>query len=187
MVGARQSSTFVGFGLKVGHSFPRLVIAQRRWMIGIRTALVNTRFLVGNRGLHNSLEDALEKDRRRRAESFITAVSRERDARYRRSGATACLQEPNVKETAGGLRDFHTALWLIHARHGYKRLDEARAHNLVSESEARKALRSYDFLWRVRNSAPADEKPKRCRWICKRFWPVNTDTNPEFTSSVPRS
>src|SRR6185369_2920390 len=119
----------------------------------LRTALVNTRLLAGNRGLHNSLEDALEKDRRRRAESFITAVIRDRDARYRRFGATACLQEPNVKETAGGLRDFHTALWLIYARHGYKRLDEARAHNLVSESEARKALRGYDFLWRVRNSA----------------------------------
>ena len=95
----------------------------------------------------------MEKDRRRRAASFITVVSRECDARYRRFGATACLQEPNVKETAGGLRDFHTALWLIYARHGYKRLDEARAHNLVSESEARKVLRGYDFLWRVRTSA----------------------------------
>jgi [protein-PII] uridylyltransferase len=142
-------------GLKVGHSFRTVgdCVTSALDDGHLRTALVNTRFLAGNKGLHNSLEDALEKDRRRRAASFITAVSREREARYRRFGATACLQEPNVKETAGGLRDFHTALWLIYARHGYKRLDEARAHNLVSESEARKALRGYDFLWRVRTSA----------------------------------
>lgn len=142
-------------GLKVGHSFRTVgdCVTSALDDGHLRTALVTTRFLAGNRGLHNSLDDALEKDRRRRADSFITAVSRDRDARYRRFGATVCLQEPNIKETAGGLRDFHTALWLIHARHGYKKLDEARAHNLVSESEARRALRGYDFLWRVRNSA----------------------------------
>ncbi|PYK08009.1 MAG: hypothetical protein DME65_15045, partial [Verrucomicrobia bacterium] len=88
----------------------------------LRTALVNTRLLAGNKGLHNSLHEALEKDRRRRAESFLTAVCREREARYARFGAAVCLQEPNIKETAGGLRDFQTALWLAHARHGYKTL-----------------------------------------------------------------
>ena len=142
-------------GIKVGHSFRTVgdCVTSALDDPHLRTALVNTRFLAGNRGLHNSLNEALEKDRRRRVDSFITAVGRERDARYVRFGATVCLQEPNIKETAGGLRDFHTALWLIHARHGYKKLDEARAHNLVSESEARKVLRAYDFLWRVRNSA----------------------------------
>src|SRR5258708_25064451 len=29
----------------------------------LRTALVNTRLLAGNKGLHNSLQEALEKDR----------------------------------------------------------------------------------------------------------------------------
>jgi [protein-PII] uridylyltransferase len=142
-------------GLKVGHGFRTVgdCIASALDDGHLRTALVHTRFLAGNRGLHNSLSDALEKDRRRHADSFITAVNRARDARCSRFGATVCLQEPNIKETAGGLRDFHTALWLIHARHGYRRLEEARAHNLVSESEARKALRAYDFLWRVRNAA----------------------------------
>ena len=36
----------------------------------------------------------------------------ERDERYRRHGGAVYLQEPNVKESAGGLRDVHTALWL---------------------------------------------------------------------------
>jgi [protein-PII] uridylyltransferase len=141
-------------GLTVGHGFRTVgdCIVSALDDPHLRTALVNTRFLAGNKGLHNSLCEALEKDRRRRVGSFLTAITRERDARYGRFGATICLQEPNIKESAGGLRDFHTALWMIHARHGFKTLHEARAHDLVSEAEARRALRAYDFLWRVRHS-----------------------------------
>ena len=109
--------------------------------------------MAGNKGLHKSLQDALEKDRRRRVASFLAAIRQERDARHARFGAAVCLQEPNIKETAGGLRDLHTAMWLVHARHGYKTLDAMRGRDLVSENEARKALRAYDFLWRIRHSA----------------------------------
>ena len=142
-------------GLAVGHSFRTVgdCVTTALDDPHLRTALVNTRLLAGNKGLHNSLQEALEKDRRRRVDSYLTTIRRERDARYGRFGAAVCLQEPNVKETAGGLRDFHTALWLAHARHGYKTLDEIRGHDLVSENEARKILRAYDFLWRVRHSA----------------------------------
>ncbi len=142
-------------GLAVGHSFRTVgdCVTTALDDPHLRTALVNTRLLAGNKGLHNSLHDALEKDRRRRADAFLTAIRRERDARYARFGASVCLQEPNIKESAGGLRDFHTALWLVHARHGYKTLDEMRGHDLVSENEARKVLRAYDFLWRIRHSA----------------------------------
>src|SRR5258707_1085621 len=142
-------------GLAVGHSFRTVgdCITTSLDDPHLRTALVNNRLLAGNKGLHNSLQEALEKDRRRRVNSFLSAIRRERDARHARFGAAVCLQEPNIKETAGGLRDFHTALWLVHARHGYKTLDEMRGRNLVSESEARKVLRAYDFLWRLRHSA----------------------------------
>lgn len=142
-------------GLAVGHGFRTVgdCVTTALDDPHLRTALVNTRLLAGNKGLHNSLREVLERDRRRRVESFLTVISRERDARYARFGAAVCLQEPNIKETAGGLRDFQTALWLAHARHGYKTMDEMRAHNLVSETEARKIFRAYDFLWRVRHSA----------------------------------
>ena len=124
-------------GLTVGHSFRTVGDSVTTALDDphLRTALVNTRLLAGNKGLHNSLQEALEKDRRRRVESFLTAMNREREARYAKFGAAVCLQEPNVKETAGGLRDYHTALWLAHARHGYKTLDELRAHGLVRRTK----------------------------------------------------
>jgi [protein-PII] uridylyltransferase len=142
-------------GLAVGHSFRTVgdCVTTALDDVHLRTAVVNTRLLAGNKGLYNSLQEALEKDRRRRVKPFLSAIQRERDARYAKFGGAVCLQEPNIKETAGGLRDFHTAVWVAHARNGYKTLAEMRAHDLVSESEARKIVRAYDFLWRIRHSA----------------------------------
>src|SRR5712672_1110603 len=142
-------------GLSVGHSFRTVgdCVTTALDDVHLRTAVVNTRLLAGNKGLHNSLQEALEKDRRRRVKSFLAAILQERDARYLKFGEVVCLQEPNIKETAGGLRDFHTGVWLAHAQHGYKNLAEMRAHDLISENEARKVLRAYDFLWRIRYSA----------------------------------
>jgi [protein-PII] uridylyltransferase len=141
-------------GLAVGQSFRTVgdCITTALDDTHLRTSVVTTRFLAGNKGLHNSLQEALEKDRRRRVNSFLTAIQRERETRYARFGGAVCLQEPNIKETAGGLRDFHTALWLAHARYGYRTLAEMRGHDLVSEDEARKVIRAYDFLWRIRYS-----------------------------------
>src|SRR5215831_18439945 len=118
-----------------------------------RTALVSTHLIAGNKALYNSLLEVLEKERRRHAESFIAAICRELEIRYRKFGRAVCLQEPNLKESAVGLRDYHTAIWLANARYGYRTLNELRAHELVSEVQARRVLKAYDFLWRVRQSA----------------------------------
>src|SRR5258708_36304182 len=73
-------------GLAVGHSFRTVgdCVTTALDDPHLRTALVNTRLLAGNKGLHNSLQEALEKDRRRRVNSFLSAIRRERDARHAR-------------------------------------------------------------------------------------------------------
>jgi len=159
---AEMKKTFENFlrllwdaGLTVGHSFRTVGDCATAGLNDphLRTALVSTRLIAGNKAMHNSLRDALEKDRRRHAESLIANICTELEIRYRKFGATVCLQEPNVKETAGGLRDYHTGIWLAYARHGYCTLNELRAHELICEAEARRVMRAYDFLWRVRHSA----------------------------------
>ena len=75
----------------------------------------------------------------------------ERDERYRRHGGSVYLQEPNVKESAGGLRDVHTALWLASARFGARTLRELedKGHLTAKERDATDA--ALTFIWRVRN------------------------------------
>src|SRR3989442_14086518 len=45
-------------------------------------------------------------------EQFLATTLAEREQRYRKHGASPYIGEPNVKESAGGLRDMHTAMWL---------------------------------------------------------------------------
>jgi [protein-PII] uridylyltransferase len=141
-------------GLTVGYGFRTVgdCVTAALDDAHLSTALVHNRFLAGNEGLHKSLQHALEKDRRRHTESFLAAIKREREARYAKFGAVVCAQEPNVKESAGALRDYQTAIWLVNARHGYASLGELRAHNFIAEREAQKIIQAHEFLWRIRHA-----------------------------------
>lgn len=149
-------------GLTVGPSFRTVndCVAASHADPHLQTALVSTRLLAGNGSIYDSLLQALEKDRRKRAAAYISAILRERAARYAKFGAAVCLQEPNVKESAGGIRDLHTALWVGHARYGCRTLAELRDHEIISESERKTAQRAINFLWRVRYAAHLSTRRK---------------------------
>ncbi|MFA6241652.1 MAG: [protein-PII] uridylyltransferase [Candidatus Hydrogenedentales bacterium] len=59
--------------------------------------------------------------------------------------------EPHVKESAGGLRDFHTALWLLMMSYGITTLDEAVGQGIISADEHLEFVDGLDFIWRCRN------------------------------------
>jgi [protein-PII] uridylyltransferase len=149
-------------GLTVGPSFRTVSdsVSAARSDPHLQTALVSTRLLAGNPGIYDSLLQALEKERRKRAGASIAAILRERAARYAKYGAAVCLQEPNVKESPGGIRDLHTALWVGYARYGCRTLDELREHDVISETEQRTAVRAVNFLWRVRYAAHLSTRRK---------------------------
>ena len=142
-------------GLTIGHSFRTIneCITAARNDPHLQTALVTTRFVTGNGALYDCLSDALERERRKQANNFIAAVKREQAERYSKFGAAVCLQEPNIKESAGGIRDFHTALWVAYAKYGCQTLEDLRDSGLISEDEQKAAARAYDFLLRVRYEA----------------------------------
>lgn len=59
--------------------------------------------------------------------------------------------EPNVKENAGGLRDFHTALWLLMMSYGINTLDEAVGQGIITHDEHLTFVEALDLMWRIRN------------------------------------
>jgi [protein-PII] uridylyltransferase len=142
-------------GLTVGHSFRTVkeCISASHSDLHLATALTNTRLLAGNPSVYDVLSVALERDRRKRSPTFTNGVLRERAERYTKFGDAVCLQEPNVKESAGGLRDLHSALWIAYGKYGCKTLDDLRERNLISKEEGETAKRAYDFLLRVRYQA----------------------------------
>jgi [protein-PII] uridylyltransferase len=149
-------------GITVGPSFRSITdcVAAAHADSHFQTALVSTRLIAGNGSIYDSLLQALEKDRRKRGDAYIAAILRERAVRYAKFGAAVCLQEPNVKESPGGIRDLHAALWVGYARYGCRTLDELREHDVISEAERKTAARAANFLWRVRYAAHLSTRRK---------------------------
>jgi len=83
--------------------------------------------------------------------SYVRAKTRERYELLAQEHQDLYRSEPNVKENRGGLRDFHTALWLFMMTYGPLTLDDAASLGIVSEDEHLSFVQSLDFLWRVRN------------------------------------
>jgi [protein-PII] uridylyltransferase len=145
-------------GLAVGHSYRSLgeCVGMAREDLHSRNALADARLLWGSPVLFARLSRALERGvyrKDRETEALIEAMRLEREARYAKFGRVVCLQEPNVKESAGGLRDLHTVLWVGHARYGCRGLEGLRADDRVTAAEYTGARRAYDFLARVRNES----------------------------------
>jgi len=141
-------------GLHVGHSLRSLddCVAMARTDFPSRTSMQEARFLAGERRLFARFQRVLRENVfRRDFAQFLETTLVERDARYRKHGASPYIGEPNVKESAGGLRDMHTAMWLGAAKFGARTLRELTDKGLITPREQAAADAALTFLWRVRN------------------------------------
>ncbi len=146
--------TLWDLGLQVGHSLRSLedCVAIAGTDLPSRTSMQEARFLVGDRALFGRFQRVLRENvYRRDFEQFLAAMLGERDQRYRKHGASPYVMEPNVKESAGGLRDMHTAMWLSAAKFGARTLRELTQKALITEREQALTDEALTFLWRVRN------------------------------------
>ena len=142
-------------GLVVGHASRTVAdcirLAQKD--LKVKTALLDARFLCGDRPLYSEFEAAMAADvLKKNAARFSRDKLAESAARHRRYGDSVYLLEPEIKEGAGGLRDIHTAMWLAKVKYKIKDLRELVVKGVISERERDEVEASRDFLFRVRNS-----------------------------------
>lgn len=146
--------TLWDLGLRVGHACRSLAdcLAIARTDLPSRTSMQAARVLAGDRRLFATLQRTLRREvYRKDYPEFLRQTLAERDERYRKHGSSLYVQEPNVKESAGGLRDVHTALWLASARFGARTLRELEDKALLTPKERQATDEALTFLWRVRN------------------------------------
>jgi [protein-PII] uridylyltransferase len=140
-------------GLSVGHATRsvRESIRQARGDMTIRTGILETRFLAGDRALYDELVTRFDKEVvQGTAAEFVTAKLAEREERHRRAGQSRYLVEPNVKDGKGGLRDLHTLFWIAKYVYRVHESHELLKCGVFDVREYRTFRRCADFLWSVR-------------------------------------
>jgi [protein-PII] uridylyltransferase len=140
-------------GLKVGHATRSLSECVRlaKQDITIRTALLEARYLWGDKKLYDELRKKFWADvATGSGQDFVEAKLAERDVRHMRQGESRYLVEPNIKEGKGGLRDLQTLYWI--GKYLYHTEDAADlvAHNVFTADEYRIFQKAEEFLWNAR-------------------------------------
>jgi [protein-PII] uridylyltransferase len=142
-------------GLKVGHSMrsPDECIQQAEKDLTIKTALLDARFIAGEKKLF----EALQKSYRKKITSghgleFVEDKLAERNQRHKKLGNSRYVVEPNVKEGKGALRDLHTLFWLARFLYGVEDLAGLEKKKILRKNEVAVFRRAENFLWTVRQS-----------------------------------
>lgn len=140
-------------GLKVGHATRSVdeCIRQAKADMTVRTAILETRFLFGDRKLYDELITRFDKNIvQSTASEFVAAKLVEREERHRRAGQSRYLVEPNVKDGKGGLRDLHTLFWIAKYVYRVRNVEELVDLGVFDRDEYKIFRRAEDFLWSVR-------------------------------------
>jgi [protein-PII] uridylyltransferase len=135
-------------GLEVGHSVRTIqeCVALADHDITVRTTLLESRLIVGDRALFRNFADAMT--RALDPSVFLEGKRLEQQQRHARHQATNL--EPNLKESPGGLRDLQTILWIAQAARIGGSWNELAAKGLITLPEAREIRRHERFLQTLR-------------------------------------
>lgn len=145
--------TLWDLGLKVGHSSRSLdeMVRMARGDLSIRTALLESRYIWGDRALYEEASARFLAEVVSGTEkAFVTEKLAERDERHKRMGDSRYVVEPNVKEGKGGLRDLHTLFWIGKYLHKVRTVGELVDSGLLTREELRQFERAENFLLAVR-------------------------------------
>jgi [protein-PII] uridylyltransferase len=140
-------------GLKVGHATRSVdeCIRQAKADMTIRTAILESRYLLGDKKLFDELMTRFDRQVvQGTGPEFVAAKLAEREERHRKAGQSRYLVEPNVKDGKGGLRDLHTLFWIAKYVYRVRDVEELVDRSVFDQDELKLFRRCEDFLWSVR-------------------------------------
>jgi [protein-PII] uridylyltransferase len=143
-------------GYTLGHSVRtrRDVVKMADTDVTAQTAMLEVRLIDGDQALFAWFQEEVGHHRftPRRRHTFVRQKIAECRKRHTVFADTVNLMEPNVKESPGGLRDYHTALWIGTAFYQANTVAALVDQGLLTPSDQAAVEIALDFLFRVRNA-----------------------------------
>jgi [protein-PII] uridylyltransferase len=140
-------------GFKVGHSTRSIgeAVKQANADMQNKTSMLEARMVAGDADLFASFRTRFLKHCvEGYADQYIADRIQNQAERHEKFGRTVYMQEPNVKNGCGGLRDYQNLLWMAFFKFQVQTTDGLVAKKFCNEAERRQMERAYDFLLRVR-------------------------------------
>jgi [protein-PII] uridylyltransferase len=146
--------TLYDLGMKVGHSVRNIQDAVNiaNDEMKTKTSLIESRLIIGDTALFGQFQQRLEaRCVRNHVDDYLQMRIGDQDARRVKFGNSALLQEPNIKNGCGGLRDYQNLLWMTHFKYGTHTLEQLEAQGMIRSKNRKQLEVGYDFLLRARN------------------------------------
>ncbi|MFP4571835.1 MAG: [protein-PII] uridylyltransferase [Desulfobacterales bacterium] len=141
-------------GLDVGYAIRSLreCVRMAKDDLEILTSVLDARFLCGISSVYAALTDQVrERVLSRSPNKIILSLVERNRGRHEHYGDSAFLLEPNLKEGAGGLRDYHTMRWIGRIKYDLKSLRDLEYHGALSSEEYEQLFEAISFIWKIRN------------------------------------
>lgn len=140
-------------GFKVGHSTRSIkeAISEANRDMLTKTSMLESRLVAGDGQLAALFRARFRAKCVEGSErQYVELRMEDQAARHTKFGNSVYMQEPNVKNGCGGLRDYQNLLWMTYFKDGALTTTHLVGKNWLSESERRRLEAAYDFLLRVR-------------------------------------
>lgn len=140
-------------GFKVGHSTRSMkeAIAQANRDMHTKTAMLEARHLAGDVDLADKFREQFRaKCVRNYEREYVELRLQDQAARHAKFGDSVYMQEPNLKNGCGGLRDYQNLLWMTFFKQGALTTTQLVGKDWLSETDQRRIDAAYDFLLRLR-------------------------------------
>ncbi|MEZ7844301.1 MAG: [protein-PII] uridylyltransferase [Opitutales bacterium] len=153
-------------GWKVGHASrnAKEAIEEAKSEIQSKNAILESRIICGSDPLYIDMQTRFASYcKKEHSKAYIQQRLADERNRHSKFGNTVYLQEPDIKNGVGGLRDYQNILWMANIKFGYGSFREINKAKLLRRHLRDEMVAAYDFLLRTRtelhlqNRRPTDK------------------------------